>query len=79
MVRFGRPSLKETFLYLREFTVGEAISQITCPSLALVGTGEGSESEKQHKEFCAKISGPVASHMFTAAVVTLDWLDDLFD
>jgi pimeloyl-ACP methyl ester carboxylesterase len=95
MVRFGQLSLRETFLYLREFTVGEAVSQITCPSLALVGTGEGGEPEKQHKEFCAKVSGPVASHTFTAfegadthgqvgnpsfaAVVTLDWLDELFD
>jgi dienelactone hydrolase len=66
MVRFGQLSLRETFLYLREFTVGEAVSQITCPSLALVGTGEGGEPEKQHKEFCAKVSGPVASHTFTA-------------
>jgi pimeloyl-ACP methyl ester carboxylesterase len=95
MTRFGRPSFRETFLYLREFVVGEAVSHIACPSLALVGMGEGGEPEKQYKEFCAKVSGPVDSYTFTdfegadahcqvgnpsfAAAVTLDWLDELFD
>jgi hypothetical protein len=74
---------------------GEAVSQITCPSLALVGTGEGGEPEKQHQAFCANVAGPVASYTFStfegadthcqvgnpsfAAAVTLDWLDELFD
>ncbi len=95
MIRFGQPSFRDTFIYLREFTVGEAVSNITCPSLALVGTGEGGEPEKQYQEFCTNVSGPVASYTFTdfegagthcqvgnpafAAVVTLDWLDELFD
>jgi pimeloyl-ACP methyl ester carboxylesterase len=95
MVRFGQPSFRESFIYLREFVVGEAVSDITCPSLAFVGTGEGGEPEKQYKEFCAKVSGPVASYTFTdfegadthcqvgnpsfAAGVALDWLDELFD
>ena len=95
IIRFGQSSWRETFTYLRQFAVGEAVSQITCPSLALVGMGEGGEPEKQHKAFCANVSGPVASYTFSAfegadthcqvgnpafaAAVTLDWLDELFD
>jgi hypothetical protein len=95
MIRFGQPSFRDSFIYLREFIVGEVVSHITCPSLALVGTGEGGEPAKQFREFCAKVSGPVESYTFTdfegadthcqvgnpsfAAAITLDWLDELFD
>lgn len=90
-----KTAIRESFTYLREFTVGEAVSNITCPSLALVGTGEGGEPEKQYQEFCTNVSSPVASYTHTdfegagthcqvgnpafAAAVTLDWLDELFD
>lgn len=95
MVRFGQPSFKDTFIYLKEFVVGDAISNIKCPSLALVGSGEGGEPEKQYNEFCEKVSGAVTKHQFTelegadthcqvgnpsyAAAVAFDWLDELFD
>ena len=94
LVRFRQPSFKETFVYLREFVVGDAVSNIHCPSLALVGTGEGGEPARQFQEFCDRVSGPVSSHQFTelegadthcqvgnpafASAVTLDWLDELF-
>lgn len=95
MVRFGQSTFKDTFVYLKEFVVGESISNIKCPSLALVGSGEGGEPEKQFNKFCEKVSGPVAKHQFTelegadthcqvgnpsyAAAVVLDWLDEIFD
>lgn len=95
MVRFGQASFKDTFIYLKEFVVGDAISNIKCPSLALVGSGEGGEPEKQYNEFCEKVTGAVTKHQFTelegadthcqvgnpsySAAVALDWLDEIFD
>lgn len=95
MIRFGQQSFKDTFIYLQDFIVGDSISNITCPSLALVGSGEGGEPEKQFNEFVDAVSGPVTSHKFTefegadthcqvgnpsySAAVALDWLDEIFD
>lgn len=95
MIRFGQPTFKDTFIYLKDFTVGDAISNIRCPSLALVGSGEGEEPEKQCNEFVEKVSGRVTKHIFTevegadshcqignpsfSAAVSLDWLDEIFD
>ncbi len=95
MIRFGKQSFKDTFIYLQNFRVGEAASNITCPSLALVGSGEGGEPHKQFNEFVESVSGPVTSHKFTelegsdthcqvgnpsySAAVALDWLDEVFD
>ena len=95
MIRFGQPTFKETFIYLKEFTVGEEISNIKCPSLALVGSGEGGEPEKQFNQFVENVSGPVTKYEFTelegadthcqvgnpsySAAVALDWLDEIFD
>ena len=95
IARFGERSFKDTFVYLREFDVGDAVENITCPSLALVGEGEGGEPERQFSEFAEKAAGPVTKHKFTslegadthcqvgnpayAAAVALDWLDEIFD
>jgi len=95
MIRFGQPTFKDTFIYLKDFTVGDAVSNIKCPSLALVGSGEGGEPEKQFNDFAAKVSGPVTKHTFTdfegadthcqvgnpsySASVALDWMDEIFD
>lgn len=95
IVRFGQPTFRDTFIYLKEFTVGDAIKNIDCPCLALEGAGEGGEPEKQFNEFSEKVSGPVTKYQFTefegadthcqvgnpsyAAAVALDWLDEVFD
>ena len=92
MTRFGRRSFLDTFAYLREFTA-EA-SAITCPALAMVGSGEGGEPKAQFERFCGEVAGPVTQHTFTAedgadshcqvgnlaysAAVLFDWLDELF-
>jgi pimeloyl-ACP methyl ester carboxylesterase len=94
MIRYGQPSFKDTFIYLREFKVGDAVKNIKCPSLALVGSGEGGEPETQFKAFVEGVSGPVSKYEFTefegadshcqagnpsyAAAVALDWLDEVF-
>ena len=95
IARFGESSFKDTFIYLREFDLGEAVGNINCPSLGLVGEGEGGEPEKQWREFSEKVKGPVTSYKFTqsegadthcqignvpySAAVALDWLDEIFD
>lgn len=95
MIRFGQSTFKDTFVYLKEFRVGDDISKIICPSLALVGSGEGGEPEKQYNEFTEKVSGAVTTYKFTefegadthcqvgnpsySAAVALDWLDEIFD
>lgn len=94
MVRFGDRSFRDTFRYLKEFTVGDSVADIRCPSLALVGSGEGAEPDRQFEEFAAKVSGPVTRYRFSewegadthcqvgnpvfAAAVALDWLDEVF-
>ncbi|HVY55377.1 MAG TPA: alpha/beta hydrolase, partial [Thermodesulfobacteriota bacterium] len=95
IARYGQPTFRDTFIYLREFAVGDAIKNIECPCLALEGSGEGGEPEKQFNEFAEKVSGPVTKYQFTefegadthcqvgnpsyAAAVALDWLDEVFD
>jgi pimeloyl-ACP methyl ester carboxylesterase len=93
--RFGQATFKDTFVYLREFKVGDAVKNIRCPCFAMVGVGEGEEPQKQCEQFCKGVSGPVRSHTFDelegadshcqvgnvsfAAAVFLDWLDEIFD
>ncbi len=94
MGRFGQPSFKKTFQYMRQFNVGEALEDISCPCFAMAGIGEGVEPQRQFNVFCDRVSGPVASHLFTqeegadshcqvgnlafSNAVYLDWLDELF-
>ncbi|MGE2688882.1 alpha/beta hydrolase family protein [Mycolicibacterium pulveris] len=91
--RFGQTTFLNTFHYLREFNVDPA--SITCPALALVGSGEGGEPIRQYEEFAERSGGPVTRRMFTTAegadthcqlgnltlsnAVTLDWLDDVLN
>ncbi|MDQ2638372.1 MAG: lysophospholipase, partial [Actinomycetota bacterium] len=91
--RFGQSTFLNTFQYLREFNVDPA--SITCPTLALVGSGEGGEPIRQYEAFAEQSGGPVTQRMFTTAegadthcqlgnltlsnAVTLDWLDDVLN
>lgn len=95
IIRFGQPTFRDTYIYLREFVVGDAVKKIKCPCLALEGAGEGGEPEKQFNEFAERVKGPVTKYQFTefegadahcqqgnssyAAAVALDWLDEMFD
>lgn len=90
--RFGQTTFLGTFKYLHEFVVDPG--DITCPVLAMVGTGEGGEPIGQYETFCQKAAGPVTSYFFTqeegadthcqfgnlslSAAVIFDWLDEVF-
>ena len=95
IVRLGQGSFKQAYLRLRDFRVDDAsLRNIRCPSLALVGAGEGAEPLAQCERFQRAVGGPVARHVFTAeegaeghcqtgnlaysAAVSMDWLDELF-
>ena len=87
--RFGQTTFLGTFDYLRQFTVDPVL--VTCPALALVGSGEGGEPLRQYQLFADQASGAVTSRMFTgdegadthcqlgnltlSNAVTMDWLD----
>jgi len=88
--RFGRPSFRRTFTYLRQFQVNAG--QIRCPALAMVGEGEGREPLQQFERFADTAAGPVTKRIFTADegadshgqvgnlslsnAVMFDWLDE---
>lgn len=66
MLRFGGRSFKETFAFMREFSVApDDLARIACPALALMGDAEGSEPRNQFDHFRATVSGKVDSHVFT--------------
>lgn len=93
--RLGAASFKDAYMKLRAFRITEPdLARISCPVLALAGSGEGKEPLRQMDHFCQAISGPVAAHLFSAeegadghcqtanpaysAAVALDWLDETF-
>src|SRR5262249_25806058 len=92
--RFGVPRFGAYFEFLKQFRVGSALKNIPCPTLALVGEGEGDESLAQAQEYIAGVSGPKRLYRFSVAEgadthcqlnnlsfsnhVLLDWLDELF-
>ncbi|MBU0960760.1 MAG: prolyl oligopeptidase family serine peptidase [Proteobacteria bacterium] len=95
ITRFGKGSMKKTFAFMHDFRVeDDELKQITCPSLALVGEGEGGEPARQLEIFCRETGGHTDTHYFTAAQgadshcqvgnlsyssgIMLDWLDELF-
>lgn len=93
ILRFGQPTFKATFDRLREFVVDD-LAAIRCPSLAMVGAGEGGEPAAQAQRFADSVSGPVTSRAFTTEegadmhcqmgnlalsnAVAFDWLDETF-
>lgn len=90
--RFGQHSFKSTFEYLKQFTVGNSLSTLKIPALALLGASEGGEPQKQFKEFCVQTKAAhyefsdfegAGSHCQVgntpyANAVVYDWLEHLF-
>ncbi len=91
IIRFGQKTFKNTFLYLKQFTVNDVIKSLDIPCLALIGAAEGKEPQKQFEMFCEftganhyKFSNfegasghcQVGNISFANAIV-YDWLDDL--
>lgn len=89
MIRYGRHSFKNTFNYLKEFRVGEAIKAIKCPCLAMIGDSEGAEPGKQFAQFVKAVDAHAyefsdfegaGTHCQVANVsfangIMYDWLD----
>lgn len=94
LLRFGNRSMQQTVKYLKEFNIQKQLQQIYCPTLALIGAGEGGEPLKQFNEFIEKVAGDVLSYQFTledgadthcqvtnlnfSNCVIYDWLDEVF-
>jgi hypothetical protein len=93
IARFGQRSLKSTFRYLKEFRVTEQdLARIRCPSLALVGSGEGAAAMRDSDLFVRSVGGASSCRVFTeeegadshcqvgnmalSAAVVYDWLDE---
>jgi pimeloyl-ACP methyl ester carboxylesterase len=91
--RFGVDSVAAWLQRLRDFRIGDALRDIRCPSLALVGEGEGAVALDLFESFSQGVSGPVTQRIFTTAegadshcqlgnlplsnAVIYDWLDEV--
>src|SRR3954451_2562370 len=92
--RFGVDSIAAWLERTRDFQIGDALRNIRCPSLALVGEGEGPVAMELFESFSKGASGPVTRRVFTTAegadshcqfgnlplsnAVVYDWLDEVF-
>ncbi|MFT0532450.1 alpha/beta hydrolase family protein [Castellaniella hirudinis] len=96
ILRFGQPGFAQTYRRIRDFSLADAdIARIACPTLALVGEGEGAEPLRQWQAFQKGVGGQGAAWCFTAAegadahcqvgnlaysaAVSLDWLDETLE
>jgi pimeloyl-ACP methyl ester carboxylesterase len=92
--RFGVESFADWLERLRAFQIGDALQNIRCPTLAVVGEGEGAVAMELFESFSRRVSGPVTKRLFTTAegadthcqlgnlplsnAVIYDWLDEVF-
>jgi pimeloyl-ACP methyl ester carboxylesterase len=91
--RFGVTSFAGWFERLKAFNAVDALGQITCPTLAMVGAGEGGEAMQQFETYCSHVKGPVTRRLFAVAegadmhcqvgnlplsnAVVYDWLEEV--
>ena len=92
--RYGVDSFAAWMTRLKDFNAVADLARIRCPTLPLVGAGEGREALAQWERFASSVSGPATKRLFTAeegadmhcqignlplsCAVIYDWLDDLF-
>lgn len=92
--RFGVKSYFGWLDRLKAFVATDSLSQISCPSLAMIGTGEGDEARAQYETFCTNVKGHVTRRVFErfegadmhcqlgnlplAGAVVFDWLTEVF-
>jgi dienelactone hydrolase len=93
MRRFGRDTVAGWLERTRDFRIGDALQNIRCPSLALVGEGEGPAAMNLFENFSRGVGGAVTRRIFTTAegadshcqlgnlplsnAVIYDWLDEV--
>ena len=91
--RFGVDNVAAWLERLADFRIGDTLRDIRCPSLALVGEGEGSVAMDLFESFSRGVSGPVTQRIFKTAegadshcqlanlplsyAVIYDWLDEV--
>ena len=63
--RFGVESDVAWKERLKVFTAVDRLAEIRCPTLAMIGTGEGPEANRQFDLFCESICGPVTQRVFS--------------
>ncbi len=92
--RYGTETVAEALEKVKEFNIINNLDKITCPTLALVGEGEGDEAIFQAQRFYEDVGGPKAFRMFTERegaeshcqitnlnlmnAVVMTWLDGVF-
>lgn len=93
LLRFGHHLMSETITYLQQFNISENLHLIKCPTLSLIGDGEGGEPLRQFNYFINHVKHQ-HSYKFTsndgadthcqvinlgfANCVVYDWLDEVF-
>ncbi len=93
-MRYGTKTIGEALEKIKEFNITYDLNKITCPTLALVGEGEGDEAIFQTQRFYEDVSGPKALRMFTEKegadshcqitnlslmnAIVITWLDGVF-
>lgn len=91
IIRYGQGSFKKTFEYLKQFQVGNAVKNINCPCLALIGASEGREPTRQYHAFRQAVDADYyefndfegasthcqVGNVAFANAVMFDWLDPL--
>ncbi len=63
--RYGTKTVAEALEKVKKFNITGDLDKITCPTLALVGEGEGDEAIFQAQRFYEGVSGSKALRMFT--------------
>lgn len=63
--RYGTKTVPEALEKIKQFNIVNDLDKITCPTLALVGEGEGDEAIFQAQRFYEDVGGPKAFRMFT--------------
>lgn len=93
LIRFGHRLMSETINYLHQFDIVEKLDLINCPTLALIGDGEGGEPLRQFNYFVDNIKHNhlykftskdgadthcQVSNLGFANCIVYDWLDEIF-
>lgn len=93
LLRFGNKLMSETIDYLQKFNISDSLQLINCPTLALIGDGEGGEPLRQFDYFVENIklkhfykftsedgadTHCQVTNLNFANCIVYDWLDEIF-